>query len=105
MPEVASSIAADLAVGDIIQTDGPTVSPDLRDKYFIVRAVTPEIVLSWPYVDAGCTVLYVPRVMDLQTERDWRAQCEAIDRREKKANKAIGLVLKSRDPRPLILRG
>lgn len=85
-----------LAIGDIIQPEGDTVPVDLRDKFFIVRQTDPETVLSWPYTDQQCTVLYVPFVADQMSQRDWHAQCASISRREMKANKALGLVLKSR---------
>lgn len=105
MPDVSAKLGADPTVGDVIQCDGDTVPADLRDKYFIVRALEPDIELSWPYVDAGCTVLYVPYDPLTQTRRDWRAHAESIERREKKANAALGLTLKERswgDRDPLV---
>lgn len=84
-----------LAVGDIIQLEGETVAADLRDKYWIVRTLEPEVTLSWPYMDAGCTVLYVPREAGV-SDRDHLAHCETIERHEKQANRALGLTLKAR---------
>ena len=86
-----------LQVGDIIQPTAGDVPAYLRDKYFIVRELSDAggAVLSWPYMDADCTVLFVPRDAR-DTERDHLAHCQAVERKEKAANKAMGLVLKHR---------
>ncbi len=84
----------DLAVGDIIQCEGDTVPADVQGKYFIVRALEPDISLSWPYWDAECTRLYVPQEPG-QTQAEWLAHCQTIERKEKAANAALGVVLKA----------
>lgn len=76
-----------LTVGDIVQCDGESVPPELRDKYFIVRKVDPttgEAALSWPYEDAQAKTLYCPPMVGL-SNREREAKLEAVARREAKA--------------------
>lgn len=49
-------------VGDVIRMNGALMDPDLHDKWFRVDAIASDgsIVLSDPYVDAGCKHRYQP---------------------------------------------
>jgi hypothetical protein len=54
-------LSDDMAVGDVISINGPTVPVDLRDKWFRVEAMTFDgATLSMPYYDEELTSPYQP---------------------------------------------